>query len=657
MGHKIARLRPTPATIAPVSRCESVPRRATRSRAQLWRSVHVFEPSRHREALTAIFEEIVRETSSGRQLSERGLDRILRRHPKDGRGFFSRSDLVRGLRHLTRHRPGLVPEPEILCAALRKKPVRSLSGVAVVTVLTRPHPCPGRCVFCPNDLRMPKSYLSEEPGSQRAAQHGFDPYRQTFARLLALHHTGHRLGKVELIVLGGTWSSYPEPYQRRFLARCFQALEDFGAAAVRGEPQLPPARTPVVDFDGSGSRIEGRGISDGEGESPYDRAVARRLRAAFGGRLDDGGETASWDKLHAVQRRNETAAVRCVGLVLETRPDCVTETEVRRLRRLGATRIQLGVQSLDDGVLTVNRRGHDVATTRRAFARLRRAGFKIVAHWMPNLLGSSPERDRDDFDRLFADPAFRPDELKIYPCSLVESAELMRHWESGAWRPYSEQELLSVLTHALSRVPPYCRLTRVVRDIPGTDIVTGNRTTNFRQVAETELSRRGVALREIRSREIRDREPAPRDPRLEEIRYGTGTTEEVFLQGLTEGNRLVGFLRLSLPRDAGFLPEIASSAMVREVHVYGAVVGLGESGGWRESGEGGAAAQHLGLGRRLVERAARLATRAGFEDLAVISAVGTRGYYRSLGFRDGELYQHRALPAESPGVRSGVPGP
>ena len=627
-----------------MSRRSPVPFRPCPRPRSRQRSVYSFEPVRHREALTAIFEEIVRETSAGRELTERRLDGILRRHPKDGRGFFSRSDLVRGLRHLARRRPELVPEPELLRTALRKKPVRSLSGVAVVTVLTRPHPCPGRCVFCPNDLRMPKSYLSDEPGSQRAAEHGFDPYRQTFARLLALHHTGHRLDKVELMVLGGTWSSYPELYQRGFLTRCFQALEDFGRAAARGEPRLPPPRTPSVgsgpaEPDPTEPRIEGREISQEGPESPYNRRVARRLRATCGDRHESGEETATREELDAVQKRNERAAVRCVGLVLETRPDCVTEAEVRRLRRLGATRIQLGVQSLSDEVLTVNRRGHDVATTRRAFARLRRAGFKIVAHWMPNLLGSSPERDRDDFDRFFADRAFRPDELKIYPCSLVESAELMRHWESGAWRPYSEGELLSVLTHALPRVPPYCRLTRVVRDIPGTDIVAGNRTTNFRQVVEAELRRRGVALREIRSREIRNREPGPSHPRVEEIRYRTENTEEVFLQGLTDENRLVGFLRLSLPREGGSVPEIATSAMVREVHVYGAVAGLGETG--KEP----AAAQHLGLGRRLMERAARRAADAGFEDLAVISSVGTRDYYRGLGFRDGELYQHRPLSA------------
>lgn len=592
------------------------------------RSAYAFDPACHEGALTAIFAELHRalaeegETAPGREIVERRLDRILRRHPKDGRGFFSRSELVRGLRHLVRRRPEAVPRPALLRRALRKKPVRSLSGVAVVTVLTRPHPCPGRCIFCPDDVRMPKSYLSDEPGSQRAATHGFDPYRQTFARLLALHHTGHCCDKVELIVLGGTWSSYPRTYQRWFLTRCFEALTDFGTAAGQGEPELPDPETEDLD--------------SGDVESGDVETEARE-------------ETASWSDLAAAQCANETAAVRCIGLALETRPDWVTPPEAKRLRRLGATRIQLGVQSLSDPVLAANRRGHDVAATRRAFSLLRRTGFKIVAHWMPNLLGSTPEADREDFDRLFDDPGFRPDELKIYPCSLVETAELMRFWQSGDWRPYTREELLSVLVHALPRVPATCRVTRVVRDIPGTDIVTGNRVTNFRQVVEEEIARRGIPLQEIRSREIRDHEVDAGEIRVEEIRFrasqatgdgGMCVGEEVFLRGVA-GDRLVGFLRLSLPRNPGFLLEIEASAMIREVHVYGRVAGLGT----RSRTEVRLTAQHRGLGGRLIERAGRLAASAGYRDLAVISSVGTREYYRRLGFRDGELYQHRTLPA------------
>ena len=266
---------------------------------------------------------------------------------------------------------------------------------------------------------------------------------------------------------------------------------------------------------------------------------------------------------------------------------------------------------------------------------LRSAGFKIHAHWMPNLLGSSPARDLEDFDRIFDDAAFRPDELKIYPCSLVESAELMRDYEAGRWRPYGASELLELLQACIERTPKYCRLTRVIRDIPGPDIVDGNRTTNLREIAEAGLEKVDVRAREIRSREIRHRRIDPTSLDLHETRYETSIGDEVFLELVTGEDRLAAFLRLSLPRQSVFLREIAASAMIREVHVYG----QSEPIGARQNTH----SQHLGLGSRLIEAAMEIAAAAGFRDLAVISAIGTRRYYRDQGFRDGELYQHRPI--------------
>ena len=293
------------------------------------------------------------------------------------------------------------------------------------------------------------------------------------------------------------------------------------------------------------------------------------------------------------------------------------------MRRLGATKVQIGIQSMDDEVLALNRRGHDVARTRRAVRLLRAAGFKIQAHWMPNLHGSTPAADCDDFDRLFADPDVRPDELKVYPCSLIESAELMAYHRRGVWRPYERGELLDVLVHGLGAAPRYCRLTRVIRDIPGTDIVTGNRTTNMRQVAEAEARARGVRCRDIRAREVGGRSVDPDRLQLRRTDYEASGGREIFLEFVTAEDRIAGFLRLRL----------AGRAIIREVHVYGAVVGLGE----RETGR----SQHAGLGRRLIAEAVGIARDAGFEQVAVISSVGTREYYRRLGFADGELYQHR----------------
>jgi elongator complex protein 3 len=238
---------------------------------------------------------------------------------------------------------------------------------------------------------------------------------------------------------------------------------------------------------------------------------------------------------------------------------------------------------------------------------------------------------------MFDDPDFRPDELKIYPCSLIESAELMAYHEDGRWRPYTHEELLAVLRECLLATPEYCRLTRVIRDIPGTDIVSGNKLTNFRQLVERDLEERGETSRDIRAREIRRRGLEPLEAELRETAYETSIGIEIFLQLATAEDRLAAFLRLSLPSEPVAIEEIAQSAMIREVHVYGLVAGIGERGGKRS--------QHLGLGTRLIERAAEIAVERGFAELAVISAVGTREYYRRLGFEDGRLYQHRRARA------------
>ena len=236
-------------------------------------------------------------------------------------------------------------------------------------------------------------------------------------------------------------------------------------------------------------------------------------------------ESPEWGALEEAQCANESSQSRCVGLALETRPDHVTAEEVLRIRRLGGTKVQIGVQSLSDHVLRKNRRGHDVAATRRALRLLRGAGFKLHVHWMPNLYGSSPAADLEDFDRLFSDPDFRPDEIKIYPCSLVRGVELERHYRSGAWRPYTHEELLEVLSGCLRRIPEYCRLTRLVRDIPSHYILAGNKLSNFREVVTAHLAEQGFRSRDIREREIRGRscDPERLESQLDGLRHFPGT--------------------------------------------------------------------------------------------------------------------------------------
>lgn len=592
-------------------------------------SAYTFRPQDYEAELSAI----IAACHDAPALDDAALQGILRRHPKDGRGFFSKSEIIRGYRWLAA-RGSLSGSEEEFLRRMRMKPVRTRSGVAPVTVLTQPFPCPGRCIFCPSDVRMPKSYLSSEPGAQRAAEHRFDPYHQTRSRLEALAAIGHPVDKVELIVLGGTWSSYPESYRLWFLTGCFRALNDFEAPG-REPPQRRPA--PARECDGFAFEQQEDTVRGAAGGPDYNQAMTSLFARHPHSRPQAEG-LVGWGELEAAQTRNESAFAHCVGLSLETRPDAVSEQEVVHLRRFGATKVQIGYQSLDDRVLRLNRRGHDTAATRRAMQLLRGAGFKIQAHWMPNLYGSSPDNDVRDFVRMFEDADFRPDELKIYPCALVKSAELMRPYEEGSWRPYDQEELRQVLAACLLATPRYCRLSRVVRDIPSTDIVDGNKLTNFRELVEESLRLEGEQAGDVRSREIRGLSPRREELRLKTTEYATSVGREVFLELVTADDRLAAFVRLSLPRTPPAVPEIAGSSVIREVHVYGELVGLGDRSG------GGA--QHRGLGRELVAEARLRSRDEGYRDLAVISAVGTRDYYRRLGFRDGALYQHLELTAD-----------
>ncbi len=594
----------------------------------------------HREPLLKILTAVVTKPD----LSRKQLDQLLRDYPKGHDGTYSRDELISAYRAFAGD--SLPPYEQAVLERLRRKPVRTSSGVTPVTVLTKPYPCPGECIFCPNDVRMPKSYLSDEPGAQRAEQNSFDPYLQTYTRLQSYHNTGHPTDKIEIIILGGTWSFYPESYQIWFVKRIFDAMHDFGKVidgrqtvedALLLKSQLHPDRnTTTATIDGL--HIEKRYNAVVQMVYKDEMLRSTDLAQAIGrGELERSpvDEFATWAELEAVHLENESAPCRSVGLVIETRPDHISVEEVLRVRRLGCTKVQIGFQSLNDEVLKLNKRGHKVAATRRAVKLLRQAGFKIHAHWMPNLYGSSPDADIADYKLMFDDPDFRPDELKVYPCSLIDSAELMLRYQDGTWKPYTHDELLHVLTASFMLTPEYCRLTRVIRDIPSTDIVVGNQMTNFRQVVENELAKVGERSHDIRAREVRFQAIEAVDLHLDELWYNGGSTDEVFLQYITENRDIAGFLRLSLPKEPAITEELAGAAMIREIHVYGQSLELGAS----EVGR----AQHLGLGKQLIERAVELAREHGYSRLAVISAIGTREYYRKRGFEDVHLYQVRSL--------------
>jgi elongator complex protein 3 len=574
-----------------------------------------FPVSDHLEPLLNIFKACEQAVS---------LKDLLRLYPKNGNEYFAKAELLEAYHQLAGTH-GLKSYNPLIAKAFTRKPTRTLSGVTPITVLTKPFPCPGKCIFCPNDVSMPKSYIRTEPGAQRAAKNYFDPYLQTYNRLQALKDMGHPIDKAELLVLGGTWSLYPEPYQIWFVKRLFDALNDFGGGKDK-RGGIPPSLKPIVRTP---KYLESHHLT-------YNQAVSKLYHKTELKKIRQHLEEATWAELANAQKLNETSKIRSVGLVLESRPDAINLDEVFRLRRLGATKTQIGIQSLQDKVLTLNQRGHNVSATRNAFSLLRAAGFKIHAHWMPNLYGSNPEADKQDYLKLFTDPDFCPDELKIYPCSLIAGTPLVDKYHDGSWQPYSKAELLDVITFCLLHTPRYCRLTRIIRDIPSSEIMVGNKATNFRQYADGAL--KDQVITEIRSREIKGKAFDSKSLTLKITPYETSTTHEYFLEFVTDSDLIAAFLRLSLPINKSTSQpvnaELLNSAIIREVHVYGQATEIGELS---------QGAQHLGLGKKLINQAISITKDNKYQDLSVISAVGTREYYRHLGFTDGNYYQHYKL--------------
>jgi elongator complex protein 3 len=534
---------------------------------EAWRQKRI-----HTVEKTALAKLVLRDLLAGEPLRN-----ALRAHPlSGGEGFLAKYTLVAAYRDMIEQ--GELEESPVLLAQIRMKPIRTLSGVTTVTVLTKPSPCPGRCIFCPNEPGMPQSYLPDEPGARRGVENNFDPYKQVSSRLKALDEVGHPTDKIELLILGGSWDAYPQNYREWFVRRCFEALNE---------------------------------------ENPNDDIKDVTLQE--------------------VQTRNVHGTHRNVGLVIETRPDLITPESLLELRRLGVTKLQIGVQSMDDEILRLNHRGHLVADVLSAVSLIRAGGFKLVVHWMPNLLGATPESDRVDFARLWEEGGVQPDELKIYPCQLLRTAELYQYWERGEYHPYTEQELIDLLADIKPTVPPYCRINRVIRDIPSPNVVEGNKTTSLRQNVAVEMARRGTKCGCIRCREVRKALVKAADLTMNDYVYRANGAEEHFISLDSPVGELAGFLRLSLPEQKNLLdtPDLEGAAIIREVHVFGQSLEMGVE----QSG----AAQHAGLGKALIEKAETITKERGIRRLAVISAVGTRAYYAARGFAEGSLYMYKEL--------------
>ena len=475
---------------------------------------------------------------------------------------------------------------------LRKRAIRTLSGIAPVAVLTKPYPCPGNCAYCPHEKNVPTSYLSNEPAVMRAIRCQYDPYKQVALRLKALESNGHEPTKIELIVIGGTWSYLPTKYKYWYILNCFRAANDY-------------------------SKLRKTVFKSQAGENKFDQ----KLKSPYAQKLSLADLKQSLIK---EQNKNEKAGYRFIGVTLETRPDYLDEAEVREMRDLGATRIEIGVQAIDDKILKLNKRGHDVAAIAEATKLLKEYGFKVTYHLMPALPGATPKKDLEMFKRLFSDERFQPDQIKFYPTVVTAGSLLYRWYKKGQYKPYSDKQLQELIVACKAAVPTYVRIIRLIRDIPGESIIAGNKITNLRQI----MKDRGVKCNCIRCREAKE-QVIELDYRITTLKYpASGGTEYFISAASRDGKVLYGFCRLRIDKNSPIAP-----AIIRELHVYGVLVSVG----------GDKKVQHSGLGKRLMQEAEQIAAKDKAASLAVISGVGVRGYYKKLGYKKKDSYMVKKL--------------
>jgi elongator complex protein 3 len=424
----------------------------------------------------------------------------------------------------------------------------------------------------------PMSYTSGEPAAMRGMQHGYDPFKQITSRLSQLKAIGHEPSKVELVIQGGTFLAAPMDYQEAFVKQCLDALN---------------------------------------------------------GRLSL--------KLEDAKNLSETSPIRNVGLTFETKPDWCKERHVDQMLRFGGTRVEIGVQVIDDHVYALTNRGHTVEDVVEAFRVAKDSGLKIVAHMMPGLPGSDFSNDLNSFKTLFEDHRFRPDMLKIYPCLVMEGTELYDWWKNEGYKPYDTNQAIELVAQVKRLVPPWIRIMRVHREFPVSLIIDGVKNGNLRELALQRLAAQGIKCRCIRCREVGHRtlknrlSVKPDDLKLVRREYSASEGTEIFLaKEEPEQDILIGYLRLRLPSNRAHRPEIISStALVRELHVYGPEVPVGDrvKNAW----------QHKGVGHELLAEAEEIAKKRGATEILVLSALGTKQYYKNVGYDHQGPYMRKPL--------------
>ncbi len=455
-----------------------------------------------------------------------------------------------------------------------RKPSKTLAGVTPIAVMCKPKPCiHGTCRYCPS-LNVPQSYTPKSPPVLRAERLKYSPFEQVKSRLQAFQVMHHPTDKIEMIVMGGNFTEYPEDYKINFIKACYDALNN------------KPSKN-----------------------------------------------------LSQAKKINETAKHRCVALCIESRPDTILKNKnaVQELLDFGCTRVELGVQCLDNKIYKKVNRGHTIKEVVEATKLLRDAGFKIGYHMMLGLPGSSMQKDLKTFKTLFKDERFKPDQLKIYPCQVINGSQLEKDFQKGKYKPYSEQKIKQMIIKIMQIIPNYCRVMRVMREIPPEFLAAGTERIDLRKDIEAEIKKRKFRINEIRFREIgfavRDQlrnQKISQNLQLKVTEYKSSGGIEYFLEFVNKDNILFGLCRLRIN------PDKNNSAFIRELHVYGQSLPLGIKGKDLMS-------QHSGLGKLLVKKAEGLAKNNGAKKLSVISGIGARQYFKKLGYFLEEPYMIKFL--------------
>jgi len=478
---------------------------------------------------------------------------------------------------------------EHIHTTLIKTKIRSISGIVPLTLFTKGEACPFNCIYCPSEPNMPKSYFSDEPAVMRAIRNNFEAFRQIESRLIMFALSNHSIDKVEIIIKGGTFSFLPRRYRTYFLKKIFEGCNTDTLAMLK-----------------SGS--------------------ANHLSSLT---------------LEKAQIQNETAPSRIIGINIETRPDYINNEEIRYLRKLGVTHVELGVQTLSDEIYKIIKRGHATAAVAKATQMLKDAGFKIGYHLMLNLPGSNPTSDLEMLRRSFENAQFQPDHLKLYPTTVTKFTQLAEWYKSGKYKPYPLKELIeTMVTFKKLNVPPWVRIGRLTRDITTTMMDAQLFPPNLREMVQGQMLEEHVECHCIRCREIQLEKPTlPLSTRT--ITYDSAGGKEFFIEKIDTKKKCLGFIRLRFPsylfspKHKPLFTVLKDSAIIRELHVYGKAMEIGESNI--------KATQHKGLGEELLGEAEETAKKAGIQKIAIISGVGVRNYYRKFGYTLKDTYMTKPI--------------